>query len=130
MIQQPPLNITFLTVIKKVALDNFDEWQYLADYGDLITTFGSDITAATQHYISNGYKEGRSLDNFDEWQYLASHEDLITTFGSDITAATQHYVSNGYAEGRSLDNFDEWGYLASNNDLLTLVVIRQKQFNI
>ena len=73
----------------------------MPDYGDLITTFGSDITAATQHYISNGYKEARSLDNFDEWQYLASNADLITTFGSDITVAIQHYVSNGYKEGRS-----------------------------
>ena len=53
------------------------------------------MTAAIQHYVSNGYKEGRSKDSFDEWQYLASNGDLINAFGSDTTAARQHYVSNG-----------------------------------
>ena len=64
---------------------------YLASNADLITAFGNDTSAATQHYVNNGYGES-STDSFDEWSYLAS-----------------------------TDSFDEWSYLASNGDLLQLL---------
>ena len=40
--------------------DDFDEAQYLANYADLRTAFGNDAEAATRHYITNGFAEGRT----------------------------------------------------------------------
>ena len=40
--------------------DLFDAAQYLAKYVDLQAAFGSDHEAATIHYITNGYFEGRT----------------------------------------------------------------------
>jgi hypothetical protein len=42
------------------AADLFDPAQYLANYADLQTAFGSSTEAATIHYITNGYFEGRT----------------------------------------------------------------------
>ena len=55
----------------------------LASNDDLISAYGSSSVSATQHYVSNGYAEGRSIDTFDEWSYLASNEDLISAFAMD-----------------------------------------------
>ena len=74
--------------------------EYLASHGDLISVYGSSSVSATEHYVTNGYAEGRSLDTFDEWSYLASNGDLISAYGSSAVSATEHYVTNGYAEGR------------------------------
>ena len=100
-------------------------------YADLSAAFGSNTEAATRHYISNGYAEGRTdspkdsgsggssdLTDLEAYNYIASNNDLISAFGTDIAAAKSHYTNHGKAEGRPLDNFDEWGYLASNKDLL------------
>jgi Ca2+-binding RTX toxin-like protein len=40
--------------------DLFDAAQYLANYADLQAAFGSELEAATIHYITNGYFEGRT----------------------------------------------------------------------
>ena len=40
--------------------DGFDEVQYVANYADLEAAFGDDYAAATRHFITNGYAEGRS----------------------------------------------------------------------
>lgn len=42
------------------APDLFDAVQYLANYADLQAAFGSDTEAATIHYITFGYFEGRT----------------------------------------------------------------------
>jgi RTX calcium-binding nonapeptide repeat (4 copies) len=42
------------------APDLFDAAQYLANYVDLQAAFGNDLEAATLHYITNGYFEGRA----------------------------------------------------------------------
>jgi hypothetical protein len=42
------------------VLDDFNETQYLANYGDLQAVFGSNTEAATQHYIQFGLLEGRN----------------------------------------------------------------------
>ena len=42
------------------AADLFNAAQYLANYADLQTTFGTNTEAATIHYITNGYFEGRT----------------------------------------------------------------------
>ena len=39
---------------------NFNAAQYLANYADLQAVFGTDTEAATMHYITNGYFEGRT----------------------------------------------------------------------
>ena len=63
--------------------------QYLASNGDLINAFGSNITAATHHYITDGHSEGRSHDSFNVDLYLANYSDLAAAFGDNTTAATR-----------------------------------------
>ena len=41
-------------------LDNFNETQYLANYADLQAAFGTNGDLATQHFITNGFAEGRT----------------------------------------------------------------------
>jgi hypothetical protein len=42
--------------------DRFDAEQYLDNYADLRVAFGDDENAATIHYITSGYDEGRTDD--------------------------------------------------------------------
>jgi hypothetical protein len=42
------------------ATDLFDAGQYLANYADLQAAFGVNTEAATIHYITSGYFEGRT----------------------------------------------------------------------
>jgi hypothetical protein len=42
------------------APDLFDAAQYLANFADLQAAFGGNTEAATLHYITNGYFEGRT----------------------------------------------------------------------
>ena len=72
----------------------------MASNTDLIRAFGSDTSSAVEHYINNGYAEGRSLNSFDASSYLSLNGDLQTALGSDLNAATQHYVLHGFNEGR------------------------------
>ena len=44
--------------------DLFDAAQYLANYADLQAAFGTDTEAATIHYITAGYFEGRTDHHF------------------------------------------------------------------
>ena len=81
-------------------MDNFDEWGYLASNTDLIRAFGSDTTAAAEHYILHGYAESRSFDTFNASNYLSLNGDLRTAFGSDLNAAAKHYFESGSNEGR------------------------------
>ena len=93
---------------------------YIASNPDLITTFGTNTTAATDHYNNFGQEEGRSLDSFNVDLYLANYSDLSEAFGSDTTAATMHYIITGYAEGRTagLTETTALSYIASNPDLI------------
>ena len=97
---------------------DFDPAQYGASYPDLITAFGYNLEALTNHYLTSGQAEGRSKDLFDEFRYIASNSDLINVFGLNGGAATQHYITNGYAEGRSTTAFIPSRYLNSYDDLL------------
>ena len=42
--------------------DLFSETQYLRNYGDLQAAFGTDVNAATAHFITSGVNEGRVDD--------------------------------------------------------------------
>ena len=98
----------------------------------LTASFGSDTAAATRHYITSGYAEGRTDSTSDSGggddssaalteaqalSYIASNPDLINAFGTDTDSAIAHYTSNGQAEGRSLDTFNATNYLANYADL-------------
>ena len=96
--------------------EGFDGLQYIASYGDLITAFGANAAAGEQHYLANGFGEGRNADDFDEAQYLENYADLQGAFGSDGAAATQHFITNGFGEGRT--DIDPRQYIASYDDLI------------
>ena len=40
--------------------------KFLKTHNSLITAFGNDTSAATRHYVNNGYSESRSTDSFDD----------------------------------------------------------------
>jgi serralysin len=97
-----------------------DGLRYIASYGDLVKVFGLNAQAGNQHYLSNGFQEGRSV-SFDGLKYIASYGDLIRAFGSNAQAATEHYVGTGYSEGRKV-SFDGLKYIASYTDLINAFV--------
>ena len=60
------------------ALASFDAAQYLANYPDLAAGYGSNnLVAARQHYITNGFDEGRT-DN---------HAPVMTVASADVSAS-------------------------------------------
>ena len=107
------------TAVAANSLAQFNGYDYLASYDDLIVAFGPNEMDAFSHYIYNGAFEGRQADAFDGYQYLATYDDLITAFGPNETLAAQHFVSNGFEEGRTRDGFDGYQYLATYDDLIT-----------
>ena len=96
---------------------DFKALEYTASYADLILAFGTNTTAATQHYNTTGVFEGRSV-SFDALEYIASYADLLSAFGTNTTAGAQHYITTGHSEGRSV-SFDVEFYLAKYDDLRT-----------
>ena len=98
------------------TMASFDPLAYLASNPDLAAAFGSDATAAREHYLRFGRAEGRAVASFDPLSYLAANPDLAAAFGTDTVAATRHYLTLGQREGRSA-RFDAFGYLVSNPDL-------------
>ncbi len=95
----------------------FNPAQYLASHRDLITAFGYNLTAATQHYQNFGMAEDRALDTFDELRYLASYGDLIEVIGLNPQLATEHFVVFGASEGRLTNVFNPVSYLNNYEDL-------------
>src|SRR4029453_8967547 len=87
------------TAVAANSLAQFNGYDYLASYDDLIVAFGPNEMDAFNHYIYNGAFEGRQADAFDGYQYLATYDDLITAFGANERAAAFHFVSNGFEEG-------------------------------
>ena len=105
------------TTSSPTALSDFEALNYIASHSDLISVFGNNTSAASSHYVSSGYAEGRAKDNFDEWGYLASNNDLIGAFGSNTTEAIKHYIFYGKYEGRSTNLFNAESYLNNYADL-------------
>jgi Ca2+-binding RTX toxin-like protein len=96
----------------------FNAIDYLASYNDLIAAFGANPAIGFEHYITNGYFEGRPVDQFNGLDYIASYNDLINAFGTNQDLAAQHFITDGYWEGRSRDAFSGLDYIASYNDLI------------
>jgi RTX calcium-binding nonapeptide repeat (4 copies) len=107
------------TAVAANSLAQFNGYDYLASYDDLIVAFGPNEMDAFGHYIYHGAFEGRQADAFDGYQYLATYDDLITAFGANERAAAFHFVSSGFEEGRTRDGFDGYQYLATYDDLIT-----------
>ena len=96
----------------------FDAYEYVASHTDLIQSIGLNQQAGFDHYIHNGFDEGRSTNLFDALGYLASNTDVLQAFGLNLVGAEQHYITNGFNEHRATNLFDALGYLASNTDVL------------
>jgi Ca2+-binding RTX toxin-like protein len=105
-------------LIEVSSLPEFRPLDYIAGQADLIPLFGVNAQLGLQHYLANGYMEGRVADGFDGLQYVAGYGDLITALGSNEDAAVSHFLANGFGEGRARDAFDGLSYVAGNMDLL------------
>jgi len=96
----------------------FDPLRYIAGYSDLRAAFGTNTSLALNHFLTDGFGEGRNPGVFDPLRYVASYSDLRAVFGTDSTRAAQHFIQYGAAEGRNPDAFDALRYIASSRDLL------------
>ena len=110
------VSATDLRVMDVLGYQVFDAYNYEASYVDLIRAFGTNVTAASNHWYSSGFDEGRAT-SFDGLDYIASYKDLITAFGVNEDAGAMHYISNGFAEGRK-SSFNGLEYIAQYTDLM------------
>ena len=94
----------------------FSAERYLASFADLRAAFGGNIVAATEHFISHGFAEGRDAYSFNPLAYLASYSDLRAAFGTNANSGLQHFLQYGAGEGRTVQ-FDPLAYIASYADL-------------
>ena len=63
--------------------------------------FGSNIDMGVQHFIVQGYSEGRTTNGFNATNYLNKYTDLQNVFGTGTELAKVHFVQIGYLEGRT-----------------------------
>lgn len=79
----------------------FDAEYYLNKYSDLKAAFGNDYSAALNHFITFGIKEGRqACDDFNIDVYKGNYADLRKAFGNNNGAYVAHYLEYGLKEGR------------------------------
>jgi hypothetical protein len=77
---QPGLDAQALYRVGDLLIDGqgpsrpLDPLAYIASYDDLVRAFGADAQAGKQHYLTDGFAEGRAVA-FDGLQYVASHGD-------------------------------------------------------
>jgi hypothetical protein len=80
---------------------NFNPYEYIASYNDLITNIGDNPARGYEHYLTNSIQEGRSSNRFNVLQYLENYSDLKAAFGNDLTAAARNYVTSGLQDRRT-----------------------------
>ncbi|WP_437753195.1 M57 family metalloprotease [Sorangium sp. So ce1389] len=98
----------------------FDAAFYLQSYGDLAAAFGSDATAARNHWLNAGISEGRRASRaFDARFYLKIHGDLQAAFQTNYAAAIDHWLNQGLRfEGRrGARELDVSYYVSTYGDL-------------
>lgn len=79
----------------------FDATYYLNKYADLKAAFGNDASAALNHFVNYGIKEGRqACEDFNVNTYKNNYEDLRKAFGSNNSLYVSHYLEYGLKEGR------------------------------
>jgi len=95
----------FLRTIKLLlGATDVDEAWYLDQYPDVrqAITEGK-IASARQHFIDNGYFEGRlpfPIDVDDKW-YQREYADVAESIRKGAESSSQaHFVGDGYKEGR------------------------------
>ena len=82
----------------------YDFNYYINKYSDLKKSFGSNDTAALQHFVIFGMKEARQASsNFNVSYYKSNYQDLRKAFNNNIAAYYMHYITNGKKEGRVAD---------------------------
>lgn len=88
-------------LISSVEVD--EEW-YLRKYEDIAQAIrNGDVASARQHFIDDGYFEGRIpgplvVDN--DW-YLSEYPDVAESVRrGDFASAQDHFSQDGYREGR------------------------------
>ena len=81
-----------------------DEAWYLSQYPDVADAIRAGaILSATEHFLSNGYFEGRLPFpiEVDEAWYLEQNPDIAASVArGDLASAQQHFHDNCYHEGR------------------------------
>jgi hypothetical protein len=95
----------FLEIVKKLLLAvPVDETWYLAKYDDVADAIrAGTYRNAKQHFIENGYFEGRRPfeSQVDAAWYLEEYPDVKTGIAEGtIMSAADHFASHGYDEGR------------------------------
>lgn len=79
----------------------FNAVYYLNKYPDLKAAFGEDETAALNHFLNYGMKEGRQGSaDFNVNSYRLEYADLRAAFGNDLKSYYLHYINYGKNEGR------------------------------
>lgn len=98
-----PNNATYPTVYKGVDYSSvFNAIYYLNKYADLKKAFGTNYTAALEHFVVNGIAEGRqACEDFNVEIYKSNYSDLRTAFGSANSKYVEHYINYGKKEGRN-----------------------------
>jgi len=97
----PALLTVLRSVIRAVPVD--EVW-YCQTYPDVTEALeAGDIKSAKEHFVENGYFEGRSPSEptVDELWYLATNPDVVAGIEAGVFASAQdHFDRHGYREGR------------------------------
>ena len=84
----------------------FDIDYYLARNSDLAIHFQGNKSQATEHWVSNGFYEGRrGSPFFSITNYMFYNPDLANAFGPFHELYLNHFLKNGLAEGRTSSVF-------------------------
>jgi hypothetical protein len=90
---------------KNVIVDA--EW-YLSQYPDVKEHIPGQFLSARDHFIRNGYQEGRVpiKPMVDEAWYLTTYPDVAEAVRSGrAKSGFDHFIENGYAEGRKPNRY-------------------------
>ena len=90
---------------KDVLVD--DVW-YLSQYPDVKAQIPGHFRSARDHFIRNGYQEGRVpiKPMFDEAWYLTTYPDVAEAVRSGrMKSGYDHFIENGYGEGRKPNRY-------------------------
>ncbi len=80
----------------------YDYNYYINNYADLRTAFGSNSSAALEHFATYGMNEGRQASaDFNVGIYKNNYADLRAAFGDNTKLYYQHYINFGKNEGRN-----------------------------
>ena len=104
---------------RRSATAYFDPQAYLDRHPGFKSQFGTNLIAATRHFITFGYPGGNYTYSNGPlyWlRYIASHLDLIPSLRTQATAGEAHYYNTGVYERRSV-TFDALAYLRASPEV-------------